>query len=291
MASQLTEFVELVVEPQRLDKPSGSASQLWLLLLTPFVILLHGSHPFADDAGIYLTGVLKIADPSLFQSDAEFILAHTHFSVFSYVVAYALRVTQLSVSWMLLLLHFLSAFLFLLGAQMLAKRKPLKRNSRQPPSIVSTFFVSLCYTGRKCTGTQLHSGVSPGRSGLWTILLAHICRLCRRNLWVEFIFPATLRQDSRYYTLGRDGIAKRLAYSFSRVAITRTDSGGETFNASEILGAGAAAGISGLYYPSQERTFTKMYQLWIANVAIDGGTFIFKEFWPNINNKFFHQND
>jgi hypothetical protein len=111
------------------------------------------------------------------------------------------------------------------------------------------------------------------------------------NLWVEFIFPATLHQDSRYYTLGRGGFAKRLAYSFSRIAITRNDSGHETFNASEIFGAGAAAGISGLYYPSRERTFTKTYQLWITNVAIDGGTSIFKEFWPDINNKFFHQKD
>ncbi len=111
------------------------------------------------------------------------------------------------------------------------------------------------------------------------------------NLWVEFILPAALRQDSRYYTLGRGGFIKRLAYSFSRVAITRDDNGREAFNFSEIFGAGAAAGISGLYYPSQERTFTKAYQLWITNVAIDGGTFVFKEFWPDINNKFFHQKD
>jgi hypothetical protein len=109
------------------------------------------------------------------------------------------------------------------------------------------------------------------------------------NLWVEFILPAALHQDSRYYTLGRGGFPKRLAYSFSRIAITRTDSGHETFNASEIFGAGAAAGISSLYYPSPERTFTKTYQRWITSVAIDGGTFVFKEFWPDINRKFFHQ--
>ncbi len=111
------------------------------------------------------------------------------------------------------------------------------------------------------------------------------------NLWVEFIFPAPLHQDTRYYTLGRGSFPKRLAYSFSRIAITRTDSGHETFNSSEIFGAGAAAGISGLYYPSSDRTFTKTYQRWITSVAIDGGTFIFKEFWPDINNKFFHQED
>ena len=57
------------------------------------------------------------------------------------------------------------------------------------------------------------------------------------------------------------------------------------------VGAGAAAGISGLYYPSGERGFTKTYQRWITNVSIDTATFVFKEFWPNINDKFFHQKD
>jgi hypothetical protein len=111
------------------------------------------------------------------------------------------------------------------------------------------------------------------------------------NLWVEFIYPTVLRQDSRYYTLGHGGFPKRLAYSFSRIAITRADSGHETFNASEIFGAGTAAGISYLYYPREERTFTKVYQRWLTSLAIDGGTFVFKEFWPDINNKFFHQKD
>ena len=30
------------------------------------------------------------------------------------------------------------------------------------------------------------------------------------NLWVEFLLPTALHQDSRYYTLGRGGFAKRL---------------------------------------------------------------------------------
>jgi hypothetical protein len=111
------------------------------------------------------------------------------------------------------------------------------------------------------------------------------------NLWVEFLLPTALHQDSRYYTLGRGGFAKRLGYSLSRAAITRKDSGHETFNASEIFGAGAAAGISSLYYPSQERTFTKTYELWLTNIAIDAGSNLFKEFWPDINSKVFHQKE
>ena len=108
---------------------------------------------------------------------------------------------------------------------------------------------------------------------------------------VEFIFPVAFHQDSRYYTLGRGGLLKRTAYSFSRILVTRTDSGGETFNASEIIGAGAASGISDLYYPSIERTWTKTGQRWLVNVGLDGATFIFKEYWPDLNDRFFHQKD
>jgi hypothetical protein len=111
------------------------------------------------------------------------------------------------------------------------------------------------------------------------------------NLWVEFLLPAVLHQDPRYYTLGRGGFIKRLGYSVSRVVITRTDSGNEAFNASEIFGAGAASGISTLYYPSQERTFNKTYQLWLTSIAIDAASDLFKEFWPEINSKVFHQKD
>jgi hypothetical protein len=111
------------------------------------------------------------------------------------------------------------------------------------------------------------------------------------NLWVEFIYPTVFRQDTRYYTLGRGGLIKRIGYSVSRVAITRTDSGHDTVNISEIMGSGTASGISNLYYPSQERTFTKTYQRWITNVSIDCVFFSLKEFWPDVNNKFFHLKD
>jgi hypothetical protein len=111
------------------------------------------------------------------------------------------------------------------------------------------------------------------------------------NTWVEFIIPSVLHQDTRYYTLGKGDFGKRVGYAFTRVVITRTDSGHRAVNYSEILGAGAFSGIANLYYPSQERTFTKTYQRWITNLCIDGGVFVFKEVWPDINNAIFHQKD
>jgi hypothetical protein len=111
------------------------------------------------------------------------------------------------------------------------------------------------------------------------------------NLWVEGILPSVLRQDSRYYTLGHGGFFKRGLYAVSRTVITRTDSGRETFNASEIVGAGTAAGISSLYYPTQYRTWTKVGQRWLTNVLLDFGTFAAKEFWPDVNHAIFHISD
>jgi len=111
------------------------------------------------------------------------------------------------------------------------------------------------------------------------------------NLWVEGILPVVLHQDSRYYTLGHGGFFKRGLYAVTRTVITRTDSGRETFNASEILGAGTAAGISSAYYPTQYRTWTKVGQRWLTNVLLDFGTFGAKEFWPDVNSAIFHQSD
>jgi len=111
------------------------------------------------------------------------------------------------------------------------------------------------------------------------------------NYFVEFIGPTITRQDSRYYTLGKGGFVKRTVYSLSRVVITRNDNGKEVFNSSEVFGAGAAAGISNLYYPSAERSFGQTGKQWGQSVGIDAGTFMFKEFWPDINHKLFHSSN
>jgi hypothetical protein len=111
------------------------------------------------------------------------------------------------------------------------------------------------------------------------------------NYTVEAIGPILTHQDNRYYTMGKGGFLKRSTYALTRVVITRNDAGHETFNSSEVIGAGAAAGITNLYYPSPERTFGNTADKWGLNVGIDAATFLFKEFWPDINNAIFHTKD
>jgi hypothetical protein len=108
------------------------------------------------------------------------------------------------------------------------------------------------------------------------------------NYMTEAIMPSLTHEDPRYYTLGHGGFFKRTGYAVSRLLITRADSGGRTINMSEIIGNGAGAGISNLYYPGRERTWTKTGQKWLTQIALDGGFNILKEFWPDINKAIFH---
>jgi hypothetical protein len=107
------------------------------------------------------------------------------------------------------------------------------------------------------------------------------------NYMTEAIVPAVTREDPRYYTLGKGGFVKRTSYAVSRLFITRTNTGGRTFNLSEIVGAGAAAGIGNVYYPAQYNPWVKTYQRWGTQVGLDGVFNVLKEFWPDIDHAVF----
>jgi hypothetical protein len=108
------------------------------------------------------------------------------------------------------------------------------------------------------------------------------------NLMTEFLVPVATHEDPRYYTLGHGGVLKRATYSITRLVVTRSDHGSPTPNFAEIAGNGAASGISNLYYPRADRDWTKTGQRWVLQVGIDGLSNLVKEFWPDINDKLFH---
>jgi hypothetical protein len=108
------------------------------------------------------------------------------------------------------------------------------------------------------------------------------------NYMTEAIVPAATKEDPRYYTMGKGSFIKRTGYAVSRLVITRTDAGKSTFNISEIVGAGAAAGIGNAYYPAQSNPWVKTYQRWGTEVGLDGVFNVLKEFWPDIDKAVFH---
>jgi len=100
------------------------------------------------------------------------------------------------------------------------------------------------------------------------------------------VLPSLLREDPRYFQSGKGGFWHRTGYAIGRIFVTRTDSGGEQFNFSEILGSAMSAGISTYsYHPKGDRTVPNTASVWGTQVGYDTMTLVVKEFWPDIRRK------
>jgi hypothetical protein len=91
-----------------------------LLLLTVAALLTHGYHPYAEDAEIYLPGVERTLNPTLFPVGEEFFRSHASMTLFPNLVAFSLRVTHLPFEIGLLAWHIASIFLLLLACWQLS---------------------------------------------------------------------------------------------------------------------------------------------------------------------------
>jgi len=91
-----------------------------LLLLSALALLIHGYHPYAEDAEIYLPGVLKILNPSLFPANAEFFGEHAGHTLYPHLIAFSVRATHLPLPWAALLWQLISIFLLLAASWRLA---------------------------------------------------------------------------------------------------------------------------------------------------------------------------
>ena len=107
--------------------------------------------------------------------------------------------------------------------------------------------------------------------------------------FTEAIVPSLTHEDPRYFTKGQGGFFPRLGYALSRVALTKTDSGGTSFNWSEVAGNVAVAALSNAYYPPQERGLNQTLRDWGAQIESAALNNIAKEFWPDIRHKVLRQ--
>jgi hypothetical protein len=107
------------------------------------------------------------------------------------------------------------------------------------------------------------------------------------NFMVNAVVPSVIHTDPRYYQLGKGTVIHRTGYALSRLFITRTDSGHNTFNFAEIGGSGMAAAISTYsYHPEADKTFSNTTEVWGTQVGYDAIRIVLNEFWPDIRRKF-----
>lgn len=128
------------------------------------------------------------------------------------------------------------------------------------------------------------------------------------NYMTEAVFPIVLHQDPRYFQMGQGSLWHRVRYSVSRNLITRSDSGKNEFNYSEVIGGALSASIStysyhpkGKYvttmtpgvvtYIPSDRTLTNTAKVWGTQYAYDTLTLVVKEFWPDIRRSIVHKHN
>lgn len=106
------------------------------------------------------------------------------------------------------------------------------------------------------------------------------------NFLSEGVMPVLLREDPRYFRRGEGDFWGRLGYAATRIFVTRTDSGGNRLNCSELLGNSIAVGASNAYY-SDTRTAAENIQKLGVQLATDSLSNVLKEFWPDVKRKLF----
>jgi hypothetical protein len=105
------------------------------------------------------------------------------------------------------------------------------------------------------------------------------------NFVTGALLPSIFRQDPRYFQLGAGSFFHRFYYAASRIVITRTDSGHNQVNYSEIAGNAVAAAIANAYHPAPDRTAINSVSVWWTQIGLDAMANEGVEFWPDIRRK------
>src|SRR2546426_4165730 len=93
----------------------ANLAYIYLALLTAGVLLMHGYHPGIEDAEIYVPGIKRILDPSLYPFGAEFFLNHARLTLFAQTIAASIRLSHLSFDVAVFIWYLACTFLTLLA--------------------------------------------------------------------------------------------------------------------------------------------------------------------------------
>ncbi len=175
------------------SKPRIRRREYALLVAVAFIaILIHGYHPFAEDAEIYVPGVVKILHPSYYPFGQEFFETHAHLTLFPNLISWTAKLFRLPLDWTLFLWHFTTVFLFLLACfQIAAKCFPTWRGRWGAVAMIAALLTL------PVAGTALYifdQYLNPRSFSIFSVLFAIDAYTARKYLRVSFwlIFTAVI---------------------------------------------------------------------------------------------------
>ena|ERR1700688_4414610 len=107
-----------------------------------------------------------------------------------------------------------------------------------------------------------------------------------RRFIQTFALSTILHQDPRYFPSYKRTLISRAWYAATRVAITRNDSGNNTFNTSEFLGALFTSALQNSYYPKHDRNFGETMNRFSGALSSDAVGNLLREFTPDMKRLF-----
>ena len=99
-------------------------------------------------------------------------------------------------------------------------------------------------------------GYGKGLTGFERRYFAVTARHVSNNFFETYLFPTLLHQNPRSPRLGTGSVWHRFGYAVSRVALTYSDDGRQTFNSSLLLSVVATNAVANFYYPENQRGFS-----------------------------------
>jgi hypothetical protein len=107
-----------------------------------------------------------------------------------------------------------------------------------------------------------------------------------RRFIQTFALSTILHQDPRYFPSHGRTCFSRSWYAVTRVVITKSDSGDNTFNTSEFLGALFTSSLQNSYYPRHDRTFEETMIRFSGALSSDAIGNLLREFTPDMKRLF-----
>lgn len=101
------------------------------------------------------------------------------------------------------------------------------------------------------------------------------------NYMTEGLLPILFHEDPRYFRKGHGPKGSRTWYAATRIFVTKTDSGGTSFNFAEVVGNSVASAVGNAYYPGETHLWDNVSRLG-QDLATDAISQILKEFWPDV---------
>jgi hypothetical protein len=98
--------------------------------LTFAALLVHGYHPYAEDGGVYMPEIKRLADPALYPYGTGFVVGHLHYSIFAPMIADLARLAHLRVETVLFGVYLASFWMTLFATSLLASRCYRSREAR-----------------------------------------------------------------------------------------------------------------------------------------------------------------